>query len=60
MEFLSGWKTHIISWIAIGVGIGNLVVKFLAGEPITIDDFNIIFGGVAASTLRSGVAKSGQ
>lgn len=57
MSWLSGNKTYILSILgAIGAVI-NISMKFLNGEPISMDDIYILLGSFGLGTLRAGISK---
>ena len=52
---LKGKKAYIISAIGMVVSIGNLVLKFANGEPISIEDIMAIFGSAGLGAMRAGI-----
>jgi hypothetical protein len=52
---LKGKKAYIVSILGMVVSGGNVVLKFLNGEPISIEDIMAIFGSAGLGALRAGI-----
>jgi len=55
MGWLQGYKTYIVAGFAILTAVGNLVTKFLNGEPITMEDIMMLLAALGLTTLRAGI-----
>jgi len=52
---LKGKKAYIVAGLIGIAGISNLVIKFLNGEPVTINDIMALLSSPGLAALRAGI-----
>ena len=54
-DAIKGYKTYVLSAIAIIGAIGNIIRKLFQGEPITMEDLMALLAACGLGTLRAGM-----
>ena len=50
-----GKKSYVVSIVGTIVSAGNLILKFYAGEAVTITDIMALLGAIGIGTVRAGI-----